>query len=67
MAMNQEEWREKQEDIWIAHRSWPWRRGIHSISGLNELLEVRDSMSCGRIVCRFYHARLGGPSLDAGV
>jgi len=49
-------------------RSWQWRLGILIYKRLNELLEGAGFDEFGEGICaRFYHARLGRPSLRPGV
>ena len=59
---------EKQEDIWIAHRELARAPGHPFYEGLNELLEGAGFDEFVEGLCaRFYHARLGRPSLQPGV
>src|ERR1700684_1482554 len=59
---------EKQEDIWIAHTELAVAPGHPFYKRLNELLEGAgfDEMVEG-LCARFYHARLGRPSLRPGI
>ncbi len=59
---------EKQEDIWIAHRELARAPGHPFYERLNELLEGAGFDEFVEGLCaRFYHARLGRPSLQPGV
>src|SRR5580693_8710048 len=64
MAMSKRSGGEKQEDIWIAHTELAVAPGHPFYKRLNELLEGAgfDEMVEG-LCARFYHARLGRPSL----
>ena len=66
--MNKRSGGEKQEDIWIAHTELAVAPGHPFYKRLNELLEGAgfDEYVEGRCA-RFYHARLGRPSLRPGV
>jgi len=59
---------EKQEDIWIAHRELAVGPGPPFYERLNELLEGAGFDEFVEGLCaRFYHARLGRPSLRPGM
>jgi glycogen debranching enzyme len=59
---------EKQEDIWIAHTVLAVAPGHPFYKRLNELLEgARFDEFVERLCARFYHARLGRPSLRPGI
>ncbi len=59
---------EKQEDIWIAHTELAVAPGHPFYKRLNELLEGAGFDEFVEGLCvRFYHARLGRPSLQPGV
>ena len=68
MAMGTRKQREKQEDIWIAHRELPSAPGHPFYQRLNELLEAEkfDEFVEGRCA-KFYAARCGRPSLTPGI
>jgi transposase len=68
MAMNKRRGGEKQEDMWIAYTELTRAPGHPFYERLNELLEQAgfDAFVEGRCA-RFYHARLGRPSLMPGV
>src|SRR3989475_12232369 len=68
MAMSKRSGGEKQEDIWIAHTELAVAPGHPFYKRLNELLEGAgfDEFVEG-LSARFYHARLGRPSLRPGV
>ena len=74
MAMSKRSGGEKQEDIWIAHTELAVDTELAVAPGhpfykrLNELLEGAgfDEMVEG-LCARFYHARLGRPSLRPGI
>src|ERR1700723_2205375 len=68
MAMSKRSGGEKQEDIWIAHTELAVAPGHPFYKRLNELLEGAgfDEMVEG-LCARFYHARLGRPSLRPGI
>lgn len=68
MAMGTRKQREKQEDIWIAHAELASAPGHPFYQKLNELLEAEhfDEFVEGRCA-RFYHAKLGRPSLTPGI
>src|SRR6202167_3631713 len=68
MAMSKRSGGEKQEDIWIAHAELAVAPGHPFYKRLNELLEgaAFDEMVEG-LCARFYHARLGRPSLRPGI
>src|SRR6201998_4377733 len=68
MAMSKRSGGEKQEDIWIAHTELAVAPGHPFYRRLNELLEGAgfDEFVEGRCA-RFYHARLGRPSLRPGI
>src|ERR1700676_5698907 len=68
MAMNKRSGGEKQEDIWIAQRELAVAPGHPFYKRLNELLEGAGFDEFVEGLCaRFYHARLGRPSLMPGV
>src|ERR1700676_502137 len=68
MAMNKRSGGEKQEDIWIAHRELAVAPGHPFYTRLNDLLEgARFDEFVEGLCARFYHARLGRPSLRPGV
>jgi transposase len=68
MAMSKRSGGEKQEDIWIAHRELAVAPGHLFYKRLNELLEGAGLDEFVEGLCaRFYHARLGRPSLRPGV
>ena len=68
MAMSKRSGREKQEDIWIAHTELAVAPGHPFYKRLNELLEGAGFDEFVEGSCaRFYHARLGRPSLRPGV
>jgi transposase len=59
---------EKQEDIWIAHTELAVPPGHPFYTRLNDLLEgARFDEFVEGLCARFYHARLGRPSLRPGV
>jgi transposase len=68
MAMGTRKQREKQEDIWIAHRELPSAPGHPFYQRLNELLEGEkfDEFVEGRCA-KFYAAKYGRPSLTPGI
>src|ERR1700729_3356871 len=68
MAMSKRSGGEKQEDIWIAQTELAVAPGHPFYKRLNELLEGAgfDEMVEG-LCARFYHARLGRPSLRPGI
>ncbi|HET6843013.1 MAG TPA: transposase [Candidatus Angelobacter sp.] len=68
MAMNKRSGGEKQEDMWVAYTELTRAPGHPFYERLNEVLEQAgfDAFVEGRCA-RFYHARLGGPSLMPGV
>src|SRR6202790_4618866 len=67
MAMNKRSGGEKQEDIWIAQRELGVAPGHPFYRRLNELLEGAGFDEFVEGLCaRFYHARLGRPSLMPG-
>ncbi len=68
MAMGTRKRREKQEDIWIAHRELPSAPGHPFYQRLNELLEGEkfDEFVEGRCA-KFYAAKYGRPSLTPGI
>src|SRR6202161_1560715 len=68
MAMSKRRGGGKQEDIWIAHTELAVAPGHPFYKRLNELLEGAgfDEMVEG-LCARFYHARLGRPSLRPGI
>ncbi len=68
MAMGTRKQREKQEDIWIAHRELPSAPGHPFYQRLNELLEAEkfDEFVEGRCA-KFYAAKYGRPSLTPGI
>src|ERR1035437_7421231 len=68
MAMGTRRQREKQEDLWIAHRELASAPGHPFYQRLNELLEAEGfdefvESRCGK----FYAARYGRPSLTPGI
>ena len=68
MAMSKRSGGEKQEDIWIAHTELAVAPGHPFYKRLNELLEGAGFDEFVEGLCaRFYHARLGRPSLRPGV
>src|SRR6202162_2045094 len=68
MAMSKRSGGEKQEDIWIAHTELAVALGHPFYNRLNELLEGAGFYKfVERLCARFYHARLGRPSLMPGV
>src|ERR1039458_4471858 len=68
MAMSKRSGAEKQEDIWIAHTELAVAPGHPFYKRLNELLEGAGFDEFVEGLCaRFYHARLGRPSLMPGV
>src|ERR1035438_3038694 len=68
MAMNKRSGGEKQENIWIAHTELAVAPGHPFYKRLNELLEGAGFDEFVEGLCaRFYHARLGRPSLIPGV
>jgi len=68
MAMGTRKQREKQEDIWIAHRELPSAPGHPFYQRLNELPdgEKFDEFVEGRCA-KFYAAKYGRPSLTPGI
>src|SRR6204780_1141848 len=68
MAMRKRSGGEKQEDIWIAHTELAVAPGHPFYKRLNELLEGAGFDELVEGLCaRFYHARLGRPSLRPGI
>jgi hypothetical protein len=68
MATSKRSGEEKQEDIWIAHTELAVAPGHPFYKRLNELLEGAGFDEFVEGLCaRFYHARLGRPSLRPGV
>jgi transposase len=68
MAMSKRSGGEKQEDIWIAHTELAVAPGHPFYKRLNELLEGdRFDEFVEGLCARFYHARLGRPSLRPGI
>ena len=68
MAMSERSGGEKQEDIWIAHTELGVVLGHPFYKRLNELLEGAKFDEFVEGLCaRFYHARLGRPSLRPGI
>src|SRR6266446_729046 len=64
MAMSKRSGEEKQEDIWIVHTELAVAPGHPFYKRLNELLEGAGFDELVEGLCaRFYHARLGRPSL----
>jgi len=64
MAMSKRSGGEKQEDIWIAHTELAVPPGHPFYTRLNDLLEGASFDEFVEGLCaRFYHARLGRPSL----
>jgi transposase len=67
MAMSKRSGGEKQEDIWIVHTELAVAPGHPFYKRLNELLEGAGFDEFVEGLCaRFYHARLGRPSLRPG-
>ena len=68
MAMSKRSGGGKQEDIWIAHTELAVPPGHPFYTRLNDLLEgARFDEFVEGLCARFYHARLGRPSLRPGV
>jgi transposase len=68
MAMSKRSGGEKQEDIWIAHTELAVAPGQTFYKRLTELLEGAGFDEFVEGLCaRFYHVRLGWPSLMPGV
>src|ERR1022692_2649118 len=68
MAMSKRSGGEKQEDIWIVHTELAVAPGHPFYKRLNELLEGAGFDEWVEGLCaRFYHARLGRPSLRPGI
>ena len=68
MAMGTRKQREKQEDIWIAHRELPSAPGHPFYQRLNELLEAEKFDEFVEKRCaKFYAAKYGRPSLTPGI
>src|SRR5579864_3658954 len=68
MAMSKRSGGEKQEGIWIAHTELAVAPGHPFYKRLNELLEgARFDEFVEGLCARFYHARLGRPSLRPGI
>jgi transposase len=68
MAMSKRSGGEKQEDIWIAHTELAVPPGHPFYTRLNDLLEgARFDEFVEGLCARFYHARLGRPSLRPGI
>src|ERR1700679_2223869 len=68
MAMSKRSGGEKREDIWIAHTELAGEPGHPFYKRLNELLEGAGFDELVEGLCaRFYHARLGRPSLRPGI
>jgi len=68
MAMGTRKQREKQEDIWIAHRELPTAPGHPFYQRLNELLEAEKFDEFVEGGCaKFYAAKNGRPSLTPGI
>jgi len=68
MAMSKRSGGEKQEDIWIAHTELAIAPGHPFYERLNELLEGAGFDEFVEALCaRFYHGRLGRPSLRPGI
>src|SRR6266481_6675698 len=68
MAMSKRSGGEKQEDVWIAHTELAIAPGHPFYERLNELLEGAGFDEFVEALCaRFYHARLGRPSLRPGI
>src|SRR6266478_9156397 len=68
MAMSKRSGGEKKEDIWIAHTELAVAPGHPFYTRLNELLEgARFDEFVEGLCARFYHARLGRPSLRPGI
>src|SRR5437879_11423158 len=68
MAMGTRKRREKQEDLWIAHRELASAPGHPFYQRLNELLEAEgfDEFVEGRCA-KFYAEKYGRPSLTPGI
>ena len=68
MAMGTRKQREKQEDLWIAHRELAAAPGHPFYQRLNELLEAEgfDEFVEGRCA-KFYAEKYGRPSLTPGI
>ena len=68
MAMGTRRQREKQEDLWIAHRELASAPGHPFYQGLNELLEDEgfDEFVEGRCA-KFYAEKYGRPTLTPGI
>lgn len=67
MAMGKRDKRAKQEDIWIAHTELAVAPGHPFYERLNELLEGKKFDQFAEGLCaRFYHAKMGRPSLTPG-
>ena len=68
MAMSKRSGGEKQEDIWIAHTELAVAPGHPFYTRLNDLLEGAKFDEFVEGLCaRFYHVRLGRPSLRPGI
>jgi transposase len=68
MAMGRRRQREKQEDLWIAHRDLASSPGHPFYQRLNELLEAEGFDEFVESRCaKFYAARFGRPSLTPGI
>src|ERR1035437_6737897 len=68
MAMGTRRQREKQEDLWIAHRELASAPGHPFYQRLNELLEAEGfDEFVERRCAKFYAARFGRPSLTPGI
>jgi transposase len=68
MAMGTRSDRTKQEGIWIAHAELAAAPGHPFYERLNELLDAEGFDEFAERLCaRFYHAKLGRPSLTPGI
>lgn len=68
MAMGTWENQSKQEDIWIAHAELAVSPGHPFYERLNELLDEGRFDEFVEVQCaRFYHAKMGRPSLTPGI
>jgi transposase len=68
MAMSKRSGGEKQDEIWIAHTELARAPGHPFYERLNELLESAEFDAFVEGLCaRYYHARLGRPSLQPGI
>ena len=68
MAMGTRKDRSRQDDIWIAQAELAKAPGHPFYEKLNELLEANGFDEFAEALCaRFYHSRLGRPSLTPGI